>query len=203
MNETPWHIAREKLRIARGEAPPLCADDRALAAAAAQDGLALVIRPVRPEDLGYVLGSWKEAHKRAPKLVNMAWSTFNERVKPQLRACLERPDTELTGAYLDGMIVGWLACSRGRRVDVVHWVHTRFQLPHYDGRVEEFRRRGIMRALFDAAHLQPRLAYTFRGPIPKHRAGAKPQSSDEWIVRWLGRRGHAVTYVLYKEWSEE
>lgn len=175
--------------------------DRDFAASLPAD-TALPVSISRPSDSDrrYVLGSWSEAWKLVPPNADQSWFFYKRERVPLLRAVLERPDTELLGAYSGGNIVGWLALCRMRRVDIVHWVHTRFRVGH-DG--DKLRKRRVMAQLFDAAELKPHLAYTFRGPRPRHpHPGESRERSDEMVSSWLVDRGHHVAYIPYQEWSK-
>lgn len=142
-----------------------------------------------PTEMGYVLGSWSEGHKVSTRrLDDMRWPDYKRTERPRLQAVLDRDDTRLLVADHEGLIAGWLALVHGRRVDTVHWAHTRWRI----GSGEHLRRRGVMRALVDAAGLKSKLVYTHRGA----------RRSDEWIVPWLARRGVTAAYVPLKEWVE-
>lgn len=147
---------------------------------------------------GYIRGSWAEGYKLAPRMARLPWPVYKRTVAPALAAVLERPDTELLIAERAGSIVGWIALSRGPRVDTVHWVHTRFRV---GAEGELLRRRGIMTALFDAADLHRRIAYTFRGPEPRGRdRHTNRLTADERIARWLASRGVTAAFVDIKDW---
>jgi hypothetical protein len=124
-------------------------------------------------------------------------------------------------------LCGWIAFARGRRVDTVHWVSTPywFPVPHEacigcepsesprsptrhaaacplaDANRTPLRRRGIMTALLDAAALQERLVYTFRGAKHEHRNDGI--TMDQRLLPMLRARGHrGVEHVPWKEWSK-
>lgn len=161
--------------------------------------LGLSIRPTADEDNGYILGSWSEAYKLSPANRGRSWINYKRDVLPGLRECLMRPDTTIVGAYMGPSIVGWIAFCRGKRVDVVHWVHTRFRVGA-DG--ERLRRRGIMATLWDACELSQRIGYTHLGGRPRHPgAGESTRRSDEWVCDWLRERAVVVTHIAYEEWK--
>lgn len=142
-----------------------------------------------PGEMAYLRGSFGEGYKQSSnRLFKLPWPDFKRLERPRLDAVLARGDTQLLVADLDGAVAGWLAWSPGRRVDTVHWTHTRLRI----GKGETLRRRGVMRALVDAAGLKQRLVYTHRGA----------KRSDEWIVPWLARRGVTAAFQSIKEWSE-
>ncbi len=164
--------------------------------------LPVSIRPITDQDgFEYCRGSWTEAHKHSPGHTQMPWGLYKRHVRPHLEATLIRPDTKLVGAYHEGVLVGWVALSPGRRVSTVHWTHTRYGDQE---RGELYRRRGVMRQLFEAAVLPlgSRLVYTHQGPYPKHNRsrGERKRPADEWIVRWLAKRGVSAAYVSMEEW---
>ena len=165
--------------------------------------LPISIRPTRIEDLPYIHGSFAEGRKLAPGYASMSWRAYKEHVVPTQRAVFAHPETKLLGAYLPtGVIVGWLAYWPRRSVSVVHWVHVRYTLAirpglpaqPYEG--ENFRRRGVMTALFDAAQLG-RIAYTHRGGRSKHDRDG--MTSDERLMPWLRARGHHPVFAALPE----
>jgi len=163
--------------------------------APAGDELEIRIAPVTDRDIGYCLGSWREALKTAPGNTRTPWGVFRRTVSPQLAAVLNA--SEVLCATARGSIVGWIAFQRAKRVNACHWVHTRYE----DASGEPLRRRGIMTALFDAADLGRSLVYTFRGGLPRHpRPEDRRVTSDEIVRRFLSRRGTTAVYVPYQEW---
>lgn len=156
------------------------------------------IRPATEADIGYCLGSWREALMTAPGNSRLPKGAFRRAMTPLLSSILKR--SEVIGAYLDTPgepIAGWIAVSRGRRLPTVHWVHTRFR----DQAGNELRRRGIMTALLDAANVAPRFVYTFRGTLPRHRhPGEQRTTTDTIVARWLASRGVTAVHVPFKEW---
>lgn len=149
-------------------------------------------------DIAYIVGSWCEAYKHSPSCGRMPWPVFKRHVRPELEGVLHRSDTQLLTAYLGQHPVGWIAFAPGRRVSTVHWVHTRYCVGEGGACL---RKRGIMTTLLGAAQLGDRIVYTHRGPYPKHRHAGAKQTSDEWIVPWLRRRGVSAAYVPMSEWS--
>lgn len=162
---------------------------------APQAELEISIAPVPSRDMPYCLGSWRETLKTAPGNQRVPWGMFRRSISPELVHVLNT--SEVLGAYADGSIVGWIAVSRGRRVNACHWVHTRYETPAG----EPLRRRGIMTALFDAADLGPRFLYTRKGGLPRHRTPGVPKTtSDEIVRRWLSSRGITAVFTPYQEW---
>jgi len=153
------------------------------------------IRPTDERDLLYCHGSWAESYKLSPGNERMPWGLYKRTIKPELRVALD--DAEVIGAFWGDEIVGWIAVNRGKRVNALHWVHTRFKL--VDSGVE-LRRRGIMTALVDAAKLGSHIVYTHRGPLP--RSGTAKRPADAWLVPWLASRGTYATHVHYQEWKK-
>ena len=139
--------------------------------------------PDDPRELAYIRSSLSEGYKQSSnRLDKLPWPSFKDLERPRLDALLVRGDTQLFVADLDGQVAGWIAMSPGRRVDTVHWTHTRWR----------YRKHGVMRQLVDAAQLKPRIVYTLRGARRSH----------EWIVPWLAGRGVTAAYEPLKEWSE-
>lgn len=154
--------------------------------------LALRIRHARRDDPGemaYIRSSFGEGYKQSSnRLFKLPWPDFKRLERPRLDAVLGRADTQLLVADLGGAVAGWLAWCPGRRVDTVHWTHTRLRI----GKGELLRKRGVMTALVNAAQLKNRLVYTHRGA----------RRSDEWIVPWLARRGVTAAYLPLRDWEE-
>lgn len=160
--------------------------------------LVIVARLAVPADRKYILASWAEAYKAAPKMRDMSWTLYKLHIVPTLQAVLDRPDTRLLVATTPSEpdIVGWLAYVRGKRVSTVHWVHTRYAVTKGG---EKLRKRGVMSALIGAAELGPRWVYTHRGPYPRQREG-KRETADAGLVRSLAKRGITAAFVPWKEW---
>lgn len=178
----------------------------ALAAPTPREPLPISIRRPAREDLAYIRGTFHEGHKGSPDTAGMTWRYFKRFIEPGLDAVLQRKDTELVAAYSDvaPIIVGWLAFHRGRRVDTVHWAHTRYRisLPHnqrhpLDG--EKLRRRRVLTQLLDAAQLKDRIAYTHKGAYAKHDHDGV--TMDERLLPWLHARGQHAAYVPMEEWE--
>jgi hypothetical protein len=156
-------------------------------------------RDLAEDDRGYVRGSWAEGYKNAPKMARLPWAAYKRIVVPELEAALARPDTEIHIAEHGDDIVGWIALSRGARVDTVHWVHTRFRIGQTG---VPLRHRGVMSSLFAAAELRKRIVYTFRGPTPRGRdRRVSRETGDERVVRWLATRGYTAAFVDFSEWA--
>lgn len=158
--------------------------------------LCLRIGPVRIDDHAWMRNSFAEGHKNAPGVSSMSWRYYKQYVVPELNACLAAAET-LAAYRIDGLVLGWLAISRGRRVDALHWVHTRYR---YRDEPETFRQRGVMTALVDAAGLKERLVYTWRASYPRHRSDG--QTMDERLLPWLRGKGHHVTHMNWSEWKK-
>lgn len=156
----------------------------------------LVLSLMADDELPYVLGSWSEGYKFSERNAKLSWAIYKKHVVPELAAVLGRSDTFVLCARQGDVIVGWIAYCRGRSVDTVHWVHTRFRIGESGS---PLRRNGIMTELINAASGRDRIVYTHRGPKPKHRGGV---TSDEWISRWLAGRGVIAVFVPYEEWKK-
>ena len=195
------------------------------AVAPAPLSLALTFRRVALDDLPRVRGAFAEGYKHAPGVDRMPWRYYKRWVVPDLERVLTWPGADLLGGYdPSGQLCGWIAYSRGRRVDAVHWVSVPYYLPLSHelcigcspgerGQQQhaaacplapanrtQIRRRGIMTALFDAAQLQERLVYTHRGPAREH--GDDRRTMDERLLPWLRSRGHQPAFVKWEEWSK-
>lgn len=153
------------------------------------------IRPLKKEDVGYALFSWREGHKKSPGHDRMPWAYYKDTLGYAFEKILNDPTTRLLGAYShEEKLLGWIATTPGKRVHTVHWVHVKHEL---DGK--KMRRRGVMTALLDAADLGPRFIYTLRGR--RLERDARPfRSLDETLVATLRARGVTATFVPLKEW---
>ncbi len=157
----------------------------------------LTLGGVRIDDLPYVRNSFAEGHKGAPGVRTMTWRHYKEFIVPRLHRVLAHPGVELVSAYLGQEIVGWLAYSRGRRVDAIHWAHTKYQLRD---RGEPMRRRGVMATLIDRAGLGDRIAYTWRGACGD--SSHDKRTLDERLLPWLAERGQHAAYVPWEDWVQ-
>lgn len=148
------------------------------------------------DDLTYAAAKFAEDYKYAPEVRNMSWAMYKRLIVPDLCAAVHRRDTRVIGAYVGHRLVGFLAYQPGRRVSTVHWLRVRTGI----GRPPEttlLRRQRIATRLVDAAQLGDRIVYTHRGP----RVRGSDETSDEWIARWLARRGQHAAFQSYQEWS--
>lgn len=159
----------------------------------------MILQPLREEDYGYCLSSWRESHKASPGVDKLPWSFYKKDFGALFAALINSKDTVKIGAYAshDGPLLGWLVMSPGKRVDVVHWVQVKYEL---DG--ERLRRHGIMTALLHAADLGSSFVYTLRArrdraPLPD---GGMSKSLDETLAAALGGKGISATYVELKKW---
>lgn len=148
------------------------------------------------EDLTYAAAKFSEDYKYSPEARGMSYATYKRLIVPDLCAAIRRRDTRVIGAYIGRHLVGFLAYQPGRRVTTVHWLRVRTGL----GRPPEttlLRKQRIATRLVDAAQLGDRIVYTHRGP----RVRGSDETSDEWIARWLARRGQHAAFQSYQEWS--
>lgn len=143
--------------------------------------LRVSIRSLAADELPYVRAAFAEGYKRSSNaLEKLPWASYKRDVRPRLHAALD--SSEVLVADLDGNVAGWIALTRGRRVDTVHWMTTRMPL----------RRRSVMQQLVTAAALKDRIVYTHRP-----RAG-----TDALVTEWLRRRGAmGVVYEPYERWK--
>lgn len=157
----------------------------------------LALCRVRADDLPYVRNSFAEGHKGAPGVASMTWRPYKQYIVPVLNRVLAQPGVELRAAYLGQELVGWLALSRGGRVDTIHWVHTKYQTRESG---ESMRRRGVMTALIDSAELGNRIVYTWRGAYAT--SNRDKRTVDERLVTWLAKRGQHAAYVPWEDWIQ-
>ncbi len=145
-----------------------------------------VIRPMRPDELPWVLHSWSEGYKNAPKMSRKTWADYKLVDVPRLREAIARPDTTvLVAADPLGIGVGWMAFACWPSIDVVHWVYVTMQ----------HRLRGVMSALL--AHLRGRIAYTHQAAIKRGHVRA-----DVMITDLLRGQGKVVSHIPYRDWSK-
>ncbi len=151
-------------------------------------GAIVAIRPASADELPYIRASFSEGYKQSSNaLAKLPWPTFKRDYRPRLLDAIG--SAEVLVAAHDGWVLGWLALSRGRRVDTVHWMATRLKIGLQG---QPLRRNGIMRQLVNAADLRDRIVYTHRGV----------KGSHEWIAKWLARRGAvSVIYEPYERWK--
>lgn len=167
------------------------------AEAVAESPFTISIRAAIPDDIRFVVTSWKESYKDAPGVDRQPWPVYKQTACKQIDALVDKTRT-LVAVAPDGRIVGWICYSPGRAISTVHWAYTRHKLDE-----ELCRRRGVMAALLDAAELGKRFAYTFRGPRRRSRSrvGHGP-SLDLPIVEWLRTLGITAVHVPLQEWLE-
>jgi hypothetical protein len=183
--------------------------------------LPIMIRDVREADIPRARGTFSEGHKNAPANKSMPWRHYKRFVVPELDRVLRDPSTDLVGAYLNLELVGWIAFSRGERVDTIHWVSTSYWVPvlssactgcadahRHTGACPlaranrtELRHRGVMTALLDAVEPKERLVYTHKGALHEYRSDGK--TMDERLLPWLAARGHKIAYVPWEEWISQ
>ncbi len=141
-----------------------------------------MLRPATAEDMPIVRGQFAAGVKESSnRLSKLPWAPFKRDFRPALFE--ELAAAEVFVAAEGPEVVGWIAVTRGKRVDTIHWLTSR----------HNHRREGVARALVDRVALTPRIVYTHRGV----------RRSDEWLVPWLQRRGAiSVVYAPYKEWKQ-
>jgi hypothetical protein len=172
-----------------------------------------------PNDaLPYIRKTWAESFHRAPGQSHRRFRTWKRGTFAMIDRILgdsttralvatapevtfermpDDPDTAVPA------IVGWIVWTPGRSISTVHYVYTR----HEVGGIE-WRRRGVMTALVEAAKLGQRVAYTHKGEQrvgsfwKAGKAGKRdlPRPLDEVIVDWLRARGTTVVYEPVEEW---
>ena len=157
----------------------------------------MIVQRVAPEDLGYVLFSWREGHKKSPDASRMPWAYYKATYAQRFAEILNDPSTVLLGGYEDGKLVGWIVVTPGKRVSTVHWIHVKHEM---NG--ERTRRRGVMTRLLEAAELGTKFVYTLRARRDRAHLpdGSITKSLDESLVAALRDTGVTATYVPLKEW---
>lgn len=150
------------------------------------------VRPMRGDELPWVIHSWSEGHKDSPDTDRMRWPDYKALRVPMMRAALERADTAVLvcDGPVPGRGVGWLTWSRWPSIDIVHWAHTAMQ----------FRRRGVFNALIERA-LGDRKHVVYTHEAAKRR-GKGQVRFDAVLVEKLRARGAVVSYIPFKEWSK-
>lgn len=152
--------------------------------------LALAIRPIDPEDLGYIRRTWLESYKQSPRMERLPWPIFKATSGKQIDEVLARNDVRLLGGYHpSGRVLGWCAWTPGRSVSTLHWVYVRFALGD-----EKTRRRHVAQHLLEAAELGKRVVYTFVGT--KRQRGP---SMDKALVDWARGKGIIATHAPIEE----
>jgi hypothetical protein len=141
-------------------------------------------------DVPYALTSWRESHHQTAHARRMRWSQYKELYGQQFEKLLADPTSVLLGAYRlgpDGPVelLGFLVATRGRRVDVLHWIQTK----HRDASGSFLRRRGVARKLFEALAPGERLIYSLRA-----RPNPPDGSFDVTLAKKLADRGVTAVY---------
>lgn len=167
--------------------------------ASEEEALNVTIRPLLDADRGYVVSSWRESAKAAPRLARLPWSYYKHTTGAQIQQIANATSTVILGAYHGDELVGWLAMTPSKRVHTVHWVHTRFRVGTVNAR-----RRGVMTALLDAAKLGARFVYTMQARKLREKLpdGTTSKSLDDVLVVALRERGVHATYVPLKDWLQ-
>lgn len=135
--------------------------------------MSLKIRRADERDLRLVVGNWVDSYRKAHAAGLIAMEDWDAVMEPQVRKLLARPNVDVLVAYHPDEtdrrhdLYGWIAVehdylvvvrerefgSRGQWVDktVAGWC----PLLHYCYVKSTYRRRGVARALFKAAHVDP------------------------------------------------
>lgn len=146
------------------------------------------IRELDPDDRGYVISSWREGHKQAPKMCRVPWSYYKYSHGALIKQAFD--GAEVLGAYVEDVLIGYVVFTRGKRVHTLHWLYVK----------KDARKNGIATALLEAADLGKRFAYTLEGPKHKVRyADREYRSVDLFLVAWLRARGTTAVYSPLKD----
>lgn len=161
-----------------------------------------VIGPLRVEDIGFALASWREAHKTSTRALDaVPWAYYKGLWGAKFAAILKDPCNVVLGAYDGATLLGWIAVSPGQRIYTLHWVHV-----SYERGGQRIRRHGLMTALMSAAGLGSRFIYTCQGGMlgrPMELPdGTIARRTDEVLVDALQRRGVTAVYEPLKQWLE-
>ena len=166
------------------------------------------IAPAPLEALPYIRATWCESYHRSKEHAHRRFRTWKRGTLSTIDRVLGDPATRILIARSPEVeterhgpaIVGWIVWSPGRSISTVHYIYVR----HEVGGIE-WRRRGIMTALVDAADLGRRIAYTHHGEA---RVGSYwkpknlPRPLDEEIAEWLHEQGVTSVYEPIERWFE-
>ena len=136
------------------------------------------LRPGRPGDQGYVTSTWLRSLQNAPGCRKVPRSSFYKAHGTDVDRLLDRPDVRIVVACdpadIDA-ILGWLCYTQmPPSMLALHYVYVRAE----DRLGVELRRRGIARALLEAARegltRDTKLVYTYKGPSEKALLATHP-----------------------------
>lgn len=157
------------------------------------------IRPLAETDRGFVVMSWRQGAKEAPTSARTPWHYFKATTGKLIGDLVNGADQRILAAYTDdNKILGWICYTPGKRTHTLHWVYVKH------GGDMLLRRKGLMMALLDSAHLGERFAYTMRARKTHEnddqlRDGSKAKSFDMLLAEKLQERGINAAYVPLKE----
>lgn len=158
------------------------------------------ITPAIEDDKRYVVSTWLTSYHRSPSQYKTRYvGNYNQLVRPTVQRLVDT-ESVLTAKTAGDRIVGWLVYTPGRSISTVHYAYTRHHLDDV-----EWRKRGVLLSLLEAAGVGRRFLYTHKGEFKRggyddRRRFARPL--DEEIVSALQRRGVVAAYEPYKEWAK-
>lgn len=162
-------------------------------------GIPIRIAPAASDDRRFILRTWVESFHLAPGNWRESWKRWRPEAEAMISRLLDAASTRTLCAYNDaGRVIGWIAWTPGRGISTVHYVYVRHHLDEF-----EWRRRGVMAALIDAAGLGTRIAYTHKGEIKigsKWKRQLRKRPTDEDVVEWLAGRGVTAVYEEIGRW---
>lgn len=179
----------------------------AAAIAPAPPALRITIRPAVPEDLGYILDSWRLGWRLSDRCRSLkgrdARLVFDDLV---LGGVLKEPDTAILIAdaiSLGGVpfaahegyapICGWL-CHTPGAIPTVHWCAVKANVATAGGEWVEMRGRGIATRLLAAAGVRDDLVFTFRPSERTSRSSAKPLNAAARLLAAVQAMGISAVY---------
>jgi hypothetical protein len=172
-------------------------------------GVAIRLAPPAPDDLPYIRKTWLDSFHAAPGNHRQRFRDWKHRPAATIARLLEDPTTQVLvardpdarlirdGVDLGPAIIGWTVWTPGRGVTTIHYVYVRHAV---DG--VQWRRRGVMTALFDAIGMERVVRYTHQG---EYKLGThwkrtnRPRPLDEEIKDWLKGRGVTAVYEPVEE----
>jgi hypothetical protein len=169
-----------------------------------------IVEGMSEADRGYIVRTWTDSFHRARANYKLPLGVWKHRQRAAIERVLALPGTRVLVAhhstphvYQDGRdagpsVLGWIVWTTGQGWPTVHYAYTRHAL----GGVE-WRRRGVLSELVEAAELGRRVVYTHRGESARGSLKARqhyPRGLDEEIADWARGNGVAVAYVPLEEW---
>jgi hypothetical protein len=165
--------------------------------------------PNNPRDLPYIRKTWLDSFHAAEDNHRQRFRDWKARPAATISRLLEDPQTQVLvardpdarlvrdGVDLGPPIIGWTVWTPGKGVTTIHYVYVRHAVEGV-----EWRRRGVMTALFDAIGMERWVRYTHVG---EYKLGShwtrkfRPRPLDLEIKDWLKVRGVTAQYEPVEE----